>query len=124
MTECNLRKISASPWCNTHKIIKQIGDDYVISRKPSPSIFVGPWSPEKAEAELRSFMQETEGKCHVEFIMKDISTVQYEPWKLWEWEKISMKVVEEYSQKALFSSNADAYKTNMDILEVQQGWRL
>lgn len=94
----NLRKVSVSPWCNSRKIIDAIGADYVISRKPSPAIFADTgWSPEAAEAELRSFMEMTEGKCHVELIMKDISTVKYQPWKLWEWEKLAMRVAEDFA---------------------------
>lgn len=95
----NLRKISVSPWCKLEKIVDEIGTDYVMSRKPSPSIFAGHgWSPEQAEKELRDFMEITEGKCHVELIMKDISTVGYEPQNLWEWERIAMKVAEEYAR--------------------------
>ncbi len=95
----NLRKISVSPWCNSEKIIHEIGTDYVMSTKPSPSIFVGnEWSPEKAEAELRDFLEKTEGQCHVELIMKDISTVQYKPQTLWDWEKIAMKIADEYAR--------------------------
>ncbi|HEY5584301.1 MAG TPA: hypothetical protein VIK78_07410 [Ruminiclostridium sp.] len=95
----NLRKITVSPWCNSERVINEIGSDYVISRKPSPSIFAERmWSPEGAEDQLRDFMKKTDGKCHVELIMKDISTVLYQPQKLWEWEKIAMKVAEEYTR--------------------------
>jgi len=33
--------------------------------------------------------------CPVELILKDISTVRYEPQRLWEWEDIARRVVEE-----------------------------
>lgn len=94
----NLRKITVSPWCNSERVINDIGTDYVMSRKPSPAIFAGEWSPERAEAELRDFMDKTGGQCHVELIMKDISTVMYQPQKLWAWEKIAMKVAEDYAR--------------------------
>jgi len=95
----NLRKITASPWCNSGKVINEIGTDYVISRKPSPAIFAERvWSPEGAENELTDFMKKTDGKCHVELSMKDISTVLYQPQKLWEGEKIAMKVAEGYTK--------------------------
>ncbi len=95
----NLRKITVSPWCNSANVINDIGTDYVMSRKPSPSIFVDSiWSPERAEFELEDFMSKTEGKCHVELIMKDISTVLHEPQRLWDWEKIAMKVAEKYTR--------------------------
>jgi hypothetical protein len=95
----NLRKVSASPWCNTEKIIAGLADDYVISRKPSPAIFaLSDWDPAEGEKQLRDFMEATGGDCHVELIMKDISTVKYDPRRLWEWEDIAMHVAEEYAQ--------------------------
>ena len=91
----NLRKISVSPWCNTHRIIEQVGDDYVLSRKPSPAIFAeNTWDQERARAELREFLDAAGGCCHIEFIMKDISTVRYQPQRLWDWAAIAMEIVE------------------------------
>lgn len=91
----NLRKISVSPWCNSRNIINEIGSDYVISRKPNPSIFVDAlWSETRAQDELMEFLDATHEDSHVELIMKDISTVNYHPERLWQWEKIAMKVVE------------------------------
>lgn len=96
----NLRKVTVSPWNNSQKIIDAIGTDYVMSRKPNPAIFAeSSWSPERAEAELRDYMDKTGGQCHVELIMKDISTVKYQPQRLWEWEKIAMRVAEEFANK-------------------------
>ena len=86
----NLRKISVSPWCNTKRAIEQIGDDYVISRKPSPAILAeDTWRPDRARQDIREFLDATGGKCHVELIMKDISTVRRQPQRLWEWAAIA-----------------------------------
>lgn len=85
----NLRKISASPWCRTQRLIDKVGQDYVISRKPNPAIFADDnWHPEEARRQLREFLQAARG-CHVELIMKDISTVRYHPHRLWEWAQIA-----------------------------------
>lgn len=90
----NLRKVSISPWSNTRDAINGLGDAYVLSRKPNPSIFASlPFDENQARKQIREFLDETEGQCHVEFIMKDISTVQYEPQNLWKWEKICMEEV-------------------------------
>lgn len=95
----NLRKISTSPWCNSEKIINDVGADYVLSRKPNPVVFAGDhWRPDQAKKDLTDFMEITEGKAHVEFIMKDISTVGYKPERLWEWSKIAMDVAESYTK--------------------------
>ena len=91
----NLRKISVSPWCDIDRTIDEIGADYVISQKPTPAVFAeSRWRPEKARADVRQVLEKAEGKCHIEFIMKDISTVRYEPQRLWEWARIAMEEVE------------------------------
>lgn len=93
----NLRKISVSPWCALERTISQIGSDYVISRKPSPAIFAETdWDSAKAREAIREVIEKTEGKCHIEFIMKDISTVRHAPQRLWEWSRIAMEEVEYY----------------------------
>lgn len=90
----NLRKVSFSPWNDTPKGIEELGSDYVISRKPSPAIFAeSVFDRDQARKDIRDFLEQTEGNCHIEFIMKDISTVKYEPRRLWEWETICMEEV-------------------------------
>ena len=92
----NLRKISISPWCDIKNAVKEIGNDYVMSIKPSPAIFTGTnWDIGKGKEFIREVMQITEGKCHLEFIMKDISTVSYKPQRLWKWESMVMKTIKE-----------------------------
>ena len=91
----NLRKISCSPWNDTKKAIAEIRDEYVISRKPNPAIFAyDVWDPGEARRQIRDFLDETGGDCHVELIMKDISTVAYKPRRLWEWADIAMEEAE------------------------------
>jgi hypothetical protein len=92
----NLRKISVSPWCSTERVVRQVGRDYVMSRKPSPAIFAEDrWRPEPAKQALREFLDQARG-CHVELIMKDISTVRYQPQRLWQWARMAAEVAEEY----------------------------
>lgn len=43
-------------------------------------------------------MELTEGQCHVELIFKDISTVRHDPQRLFKWEKIAMRVAEDYTK--------------------------
>ena len=94
----NLRKISISPWCNLQRAIDNIGSDYTISFKPNPAALAETdWQPEKARADIESFLEKADGKCHIEIIMKDISTVRYEPRRLWQWSQIAMDAVQKYS---------------------------
>ena len=90
----NLRKISVSPWVDTERAVRLIGSDYVFSRKPNPAILARDhWQPALARQELREFLDRARG-LSVEIILKDISTVRYDPRRLWEWAQIAMEEVE------------------------------
>ncbi len=93
----NLRKLSASPRCDAHRVVQEVGTDYVLSRKPNPAILAeDDWQPERARQEMVEFLEVARG-CHVELIMKDISTVRYQPQRLWEWATIALEVAEEFA---------------------------
>ena len=90
-----LRKVSVSPWCDFARMLEGLGDSVVYSIKPSPAIFVGDnWNPELARAEIRRILDLAQGRVSLEFIMKDISTVQYHPDRLWVWSEIVMDEVQ------------------------------
>lgn len=96
----HLRKVSASPWCDPDRIIEGLGADYVISHKPSPAILAEDhWHPVRARQQIRDFMDRTGKQCHVELIMKDISTVRHEPRRLWEWAEIAMEEAQRYASR-------------------------
>jgi len=95
----NLRKISISPWADIDRAVENIGSDFVVSYKPNPAILAEEsWHPERARAALRKVLERTGKKCHVEIILKDISTVRYKPQRLWEWSRIAMETAEEFSR--------------------------
>jgi hypothetical protein len=74
-----------------------VGTDYVFSRKPTPAVLAeDAWRPELARQQLVEFLEKARG-CHIEIIMKDISTVRYQPQRLWEWERMAMELAEEYA---------------------------
>ena len=91
----HLRKISMSPWVDVEKGAEGIGRDFVFSRKPSPAFLAGSsLEPGVVEEDLCDVRDRcARHGCPVEFILKDISTVGYQPQRLWEWEKIAMRVV-------------------------------
>ncbi len=94
----NLRKISTSPWCDIERMVAEVGTDYVISQKPSPAIFADTeFQPDRARADIRNVLEKAQGLCHIEFIMKDISTVRRDPKRLWQWSQIATEEVENYS---------------------------
>jgi hypothetical protein len=91
----NLRKISMSPWADEEIGASAIGRDYVYSRKPNPALLA--W-PDFNEEEVRGHLQKTvdvcaRHKCPLELIQKDISTVCYQPRRLWRWAELAMEVV-------------------------------
>ena len=93
-----LRKISISPWARLEQAVGAIGTDYVISYKPNPAILAEDrWRPGQARSELRTALEVMRG-CHVEVILKDISTVRYQPQRLWEWQQMAMDLVGDLSR--------------------------
>lgn len=89
----NLRKISVSPWNDYNRILPGMNGDYVASVKPTPAIFVDEvFSPELARSNLQKAATAGGDYSHIEFIMKDISTVLYKPQNLWKWSEIAMDV--------------------------------
>jgi hypothetical protein len=92
----NLRKISMSPWVDVEKGAAGIGHDFVFSRKPSPAFLAEDSAqPDVIAADLRMTRDAcARHGCPLEFILKDISTVRYQPQRLWEWEKIAMQIAQ------------------------------
>jgi hypothetical protein len=91
----NVRKISMSPWVNEERGAAEIGGDFVYSRKPNP-VFVAMERliPDQIRADLTKTRDVcTKYGCPLEFILKDISTVRFEPERLFEWARIAMQVV-------------------------------
>jgi hypothetical protein len=90
----NLRKISMSPWIDLRLAADKVGRDFVFSRKPNPAIFAeDTFNEARARADLTEVL-DVAGGCNVELIMKDISTVRYQPQRLWRWAEIAREVVE------------------------------
>ena len=74
---------------------RRIGRDLVFSRKPTPGVpGSNAWHPELVER-ICAHVVETCARhgCPLELILKDISTVHYQPQRLWEWAEIAKKVV-------------------------------
>lgn len=93
----NVRKISMSPWVNERRGAAAIGRDYVYSRKPSPALLAwDTFDPVAVEKHLRSTIDICqEFGCPLELIQKDVSTARYDPQRIWQWEKIAMRLVRE-----------------------------
>ena len=92
----NVRKVSMSPWVDVERGAEGLGRDYVFSRKPAPVRIAGnsvDWAG--VEADLRTTRAAcARHGCPLEFILKDISTLQYHPERLWQWADLAMRVAE------------------------------
>jgi hypothetical protein len=90
----NVRKVSMSPWVNEERGAAEIGRDFVYSRKPNPAFL----ATDRFDGEhVRRDLLATRDVCRkhgcpLEIILKDISTVRYDPHRLFEWAKIAMEV--------------------------------
>ena len=85
----NLRKVSMSTWVDVERGARELGRDYVFSHKPNPAVMAKhTWQPEEARQDLRDALEKAQ-ECNVEVIMKDISTLRYEPQRLWEWSRLA-----------------------------------
>lgn len=91
----NVRKISMSPWTDQERGAAEIGQDFVFSRKPSPAMLAfDTFDPEAVRTDLLSTRQIcARYACPLEMILKDISTVRYEPERLFRWAQVAMQVV-------------------------------
>jgi len=92
----NVRKVSMSAWVDQELGASEIGGDYVFSRKPNPAtLATDDFHAEQVRADLKATKEVCERHgCPLEIILKDISTVRYDPARLSEWAKVALEVVE------------------------------
>jgi hypothetical protein len=91
----NVRKVSMSPWVNQERGAAEIGSQFVYSRKPSPALLAyDTFNPERVREDLLATRRVCEKHgCPLEIILKDISTLRYEPQRLFKWAEVAMQVV-------------------------------
>jgi len=90
----NLRRIAVSPMADVPRCAEQIGEDYVLSYRPSPSDMVGyDFDPDRIRRILRRDLEACRG-CHVDITLKDVETVQGDPERVRRWVQITRDVIE------------------------------
>jgi hypothetical protein len=92
----NVRKVSMSPWVDQERGAAEIGREFVFSRKPNPAFLAfSPFQPELVRQDLQTTVDICRKyNCPLEMILKDISTVGYQPRRLFEWADIAMRVAQ------------------------------
>ncbi|MEW6357836.1 MAG: hypothetical protein AB1696_15995 [Planctomycetota bacterium] len=92
-----LRKISMSPWVKFDRAVRNVGSDLIFAWKPNPAVLAAEkWDPDYVRRDMEEKMNMARD-CIVEIHMKDISTVRYQPRRLWEWAQIASEVTEKYA---------------------------
>ncbi len=91
----NMARVSVSPWADEEFMAQALGSDIVYSRKPNPALIsTGRFDEDAIRADLRKTLTIAKG-CRLEIIMKDVHTLNNEPWRLPRWVEIAREVFNE-----------------------------
>lgn len=94
----HVKKISCSPWSRREAFAERLPGDIVMSAKPSPAFLAGESMDEDVvSGDLeRTCRAARKNGVSLELILKDISTVRYEPERLEKWAALAMDTVEKF----------------------------
>ena len=91
----NLRRIAVAPSADVAASAEQIGCDYVISYRPSPSDMVGySFNPGR----IRAILARDLAACrsgHVDITLKDVETVGRDPERVRAWVALARGVIDD-----------------------------
>ena len=94
----NVKKVSCSPWSDRKNFAEKISDKLIMSNKPNPAYIAGDtvdWDAVKGDLQYTVELAKA-NHVNLEIILKDISTVRYEPDRLTKWAEVAMEVVQSY----------------------------
>ena len=85
-----LRRISISPWCDQEMMAAELGNRYIFSRKPNPSLVSVGFYEDEIRKELSHTLRVCrQNNCNLEMILKDTHTVENHPERLARWVEIA-----------------------------------
>lgn len=89
----NIRKISCSPWSDREHFAAVLPKKYIMSNKPNPSYLAGSVFDEDVIRKdfRRTIAAAKANGLGLELLLKDISTVENDPRRLWRWSEIAME---------------------------------
>ena len=87
----NLKEYSIAPSCNQDFMAEALGKECVFSHKPNPTLIS---TQNFDETAIRDDLRHTlsvcaKHECRLELIMKDVHTLNNEPWRLAHWVQIA-----------------------------------
>ena len=94
----NVRAISVSPWADVETAAAAMGNKYVMSNKPNPAFVASGYvDAESVKSETRKVLKECyKNNTPLEFILKDITTINNRPDCLHEWYELVKSEIESY----------------------------
>ena len=88
----NIRKISCSPWSDREHFAAVLPKKYIMSNKPNPSYLAGTFDEDVVRKDFRRTIAAAKAnRLGLELLLKDISTVNNDPRRLWRWSQIAME---------------------------------
>ena len=91
----NLRRIAVTPFAHVQKCAEQIGEDYVISYRPSPADMVSyGFNKERIRRILVRDLEFCKG-CHLDITLKDVETVEKDPDRVRNWVAFIRSILDE-----------------------------
>ena len=93
----NLKKLSCSPWSNREAFAEKLRKDVIMSNKPTPAYLAGSAAMDRdvVVGDLqRTCRAAKANNVNLEFILKDISTIDYQPQRLTQWADWAMEVAQ------------------------------
>ncbi|MFH0937710.1 MAG: hypothetical protein V1899_00260 [Planctomycetota bacterium] len=91
----NLRRIAVSPFANVARCADQIGADYVLSYRPSPTDMVSyDFEPDRVRLILRRDLEICKN-CFVDITLKDVETVQADSNRVRKWVAVTREIIDE-----------------------------
>ena len=91
----NLRRIAVAPVADVARCAEQIGRDYVLSYRPSPTDMVGyALDVDRVRALLKADLEACR-ECCVDITLKDVETVEGDPDRIRNWMVLARQVIDE-----------------------------
>jgi len=94
----NVKKVSCSPWSDRNAFAEKIGGALTMSIKPTPAFLAtGIFDKDIIKKDIEDACNlAKKNNLNMEFLLKDISTVQNQPSRITEWANLVMGIVESY----------------------------
>ncbi len=89
----HVKKVSCSPWSRREEFAEKLDKTLVMSNKPSPALLaVDSFDEAAVRADLRRTIECAERNgLALEMILKDVSTVRFDPRRLEAWSRIALE---------------------------------